>query len=100
MSKFDGEAEKEDASAMSVADVRKDFGDVLNRAHYRDEVVSIAKRERPFAIVASNREGENLLRMREMAGRLNMDTTELVGLFHEAIADDQLRAALLGRKKK
>lgn len=63
---------------VSVAAMRKDLGDILNRAHYADEMVTIAKRERPFVAVISEKESRNLQGIRALAMKLDMKTATLV----------------------
>jgi len=78
---------------LSVAEMRKDLGEVLNRAYYRNEMVEVAKREKPFALVLSANEKPAILGMREIATEQNMDTGRLIELLR-AVPEEKLREIL------
>lgn len=80
---------------VAVADARREFGDVLNRAHFYDKVISITKRERPFAAVVSAKDGDNVVAIKEVASALKIEPSNLVDLL-KALPKDQLRAMLFG----
>jgi hypothetical protein len=78
---------------MSVAEMRKDLGDVLNRAFYKNEVVEVAKREKSVALIVSSVDKPAILGMREIAAEQNMDSVRLIELLH-AVPEEKLRAIL------
>jgi CheY-like chemotaxis protein len=73
--------------------MRKDLGEVLNRAHYKNEVVEVAKREKPFALVLSATELPVIMGVREIASEQKMDTAKLIELLR-AVPEERLRAVL------
>lgn len=82
-----------DPEMMSVAEMRKDLGEVLNRAYYLNEVVEVAKREKPFALVVSATEKPIVLGMRELADEQEMETSHLMELLL-AVPREKLKAML------
>lgn len=53
--------ENELGEIVSVADMRKDLADVLNRAFYGNEVVPVERRGRPIAFIVSPERGHDVL---------------------------------------
>ena len=78
---------------ITVADMRKDLGDILNRAFYKDEVVEIAKREKPFALVVSYNRKPAVVGIEQLADDIDMGSNDLVALL-QAVPKDELRALL------
>lgn len=83
---------------VAVADARREFGDVLNRAHFYNEVIRITKRERPFAAVVSATDGNNVVGIKEVAQSLKIEPSNLVELL-KAIPKDELRSMLFGTRE-
>ncbi len=53
----------------SVADARKDLGDLLSRAHYQNERIIVTKHDKPFATLVSVADKDRLVRLDEEAER-------------------------------
>jgi hypothetical protein len=66
------------SDTISIADLRMGLGDVLSRAHYQDEVIMIAKRDKPFAVVASDADGESLSDVKRYAKERQTDVKNVV----------------------
>jgi prevent-host-death family protein len=81
-------------ATFSVAEARKELGDVLSRAHYADERIVISKREKPFAFVGSIKSQERLENLDRLAKAMNMPNDELVAKLMEALADEEKKARL------
>ena len=64
------------APEVSIAKVRKNLADVLNRAHYRGDRVQITKHDKPYAIIASPEDGEVLEAIDKMLEQSGLATRE------------------------
>ncbi|WP_298972696.1 hypothetical protein [uncultured Roseobacter sp.] len=78
-------------TTVSVADLRKGLGPVLEEAHHSLPVM-ISKRDKNYASVVSHEEGELITEMHEVAKELGVDVSVLRSTFREMLSDpDQLR---------
>lgn len=77
----------------SVADMRKDLGDLLSRAHYQNERIIVTKRERPFASVVSLPDTEKLDRLDEIAAYRGMTSETLMAEIEKAFALNDAHAS-------
>lgn len=79
-----------DHLTSSVADVRKDLGDLLSRAHYQNERITVTKRDKPFASLVSVPDQERLDKMDKLAKRLGISPDELLARYENAVAEDKV----------
>jgi len=78
---------------MSV-EMRKELGDVLSRAHYQNERIIIAKRDKPFAFVGSMKAEEQLENFDLLSDQMGLDPSELMDRLLKLTADEEKKAAL------
>lgn len=57
----------------TVADARRDFTDLLGRAHFTDELIPIFRRNTPYAHIVSEKAGKFLEEVNEIAERDGMN---------------------------
>lgn len=71
---------------VSVADLRKELGPVLESAHH-DGPVMVSKRDRPYASVVSHKDGQLVTDLRQAAAEHQMDYEDFKAVLREMISE-------------
>ncbi|MEL6216992.1 MAG: type II toxin-antitoxin system prevent-host-death family antitoxin [Pseudomonadota bacterium] len=64
--------------SFSIADARRELGDLLNRAHYTNERITVTKRDKPFASVNSVKDQQHLDYLDQIARKLGITVEVLL----------------------
>lgn len=72
------------STTVSVADLRKGLGHVLEKAHH-DGPVMVKKRDRPYASVVSHDDGKLVTDLRQVAEEHHMEYEQLQAIVLEMV---------------
>lgn len=84
------------SKSVSVVDLRKELGEILNQAHYK-QPVTVSKRDKPFATVVSHAEGMWITDMYRVADEMNIDREDFREKIRDLLVDEAARAELIGK---
>ena len=82
--------------SVSVVDLRKELGEILNQAHYK-QPVTISKRDKPFATVVSHAEGLWITDMYKVADEMNMNREDFREKIKGLLVDEEARTELISK---
>lgn len=83
------------STTVTVADLRKGLGDVLENAHHNGPVM-VSKRDRPYASVVSHDDGQLVTSLRQIAEEHQMDYDKLQAIVCQMV-DEKLSSSEEGK---